>query len=93
MYANDRNWSTILLMVSFNSRNSPRTSTVIFFARSPFATAVVTVAMFSHLRSEIRRHEIHILSQILPGTSDSFDFCLAAEFAFRADFARNARDL
>ena len=31
--ANERSWSTILLMVSFNSRNSPRTSTVIFFAR------------------------------------------------------------
>ena len=43
--ANERNWSTILLMVSFSSSNSPRTSTVIFFARSPFATAVVTAAM------------------------------------------------
>src|SRR5205085_10420504 len=29
----------------FRSRNSPRTSTVIFFARCPFATAVVTAAM------------------------------------------------
>ena len=44
--ANEFSWSTIVLTVSFNSRISPRTSTVIFFERSPFATAVVTSAMF-----------------------------------------------
>ena len=38
-------WSTIVLMVFFSSRISPRTSTVIFFDRSPLATAVVTSAM------------------------------------------------
>ncbi len=38
-------WSTIVLMVLFSSRISPFTSTVIFFERSPFATAVVTSAM------------------------------------------------
>ena len=38
-------WSTIVLMVLFSSRISPRTSTVIFFDRSPLATAVVTSAM------------------------------------------------
>ena len=43
--ANERSWSTIVLMVSLSSRISPRTSTVIFFDRSPFATAVVTSAM------------------------------------------------
>ena len=43
--ANDRNWSTIVLTVFFSSRNSPLTSTAIFFARSPLATAVVTSAM------------------------------------------------
>jgi hypothetical protein len=44
--ANDRSWSTIVLMVFLSSRISPFTSTVIFFERSPFATAVVTSAMF-----------------------------------------------
>src|SRR5207249_2131568 len=43
--AKERSWSTITLTVSFSSRNSPLTSTVIFLFRSPFATAVVTVAM------------------------------------------------
>ena len=38
-------WSTMVLTVSFSSRISPRTSTVIFLERSPFATAVVTSAM------------------------------------------------
>ena len=43
--ANDRSWSTIVLMASFSCRISPRTSTVIFLERSPLATAIVTSAM------------------------------------------------
>ena len=43
--AKEESWSTMVLMVSFSSRISPFTSTVIFFDRSPFATAVVTSAM------------------------------------------------
>ena len=43
--ANERSWSTIVLMASLSCRISPRTSTVIFFERSPLATAIVTSAM------------------------------------------------
>ena len=43
--ANDRNWSTMTFTASFNCKISPRTSTVIFFDKSPFATAIVTSAM------------------------------------------------
>ena len=43
--ANDESWSTIVLIVSLSSATSPATWTVIFFDRSPFATAVVTAAM------------------------------------------------
>ena len=43
--ANDESWSTIVLIVFFSSRISPRASTVILRVRSPFATAVVTSAM------------------------------------------------
>ena len=39
------NWSTIRLIVFFNSRISPFTSTVIFLDRSPLAMAVATSAM------------------------------------------------
>jgi hypothetical protein len=44
--ANVASWSTIVLIVSFSSAISPFTSTVTFLERSPFATAVVTSAMF-----------------------------------------------
>src|SRR5580692_6376621 len=43
--AKDDSWSTIVLMVSFSSRISPRASTRIFWLRSPLATAVVTWAI------------------------------------------------
>ena len=43
--ANAESWSTMVLMVSFSSRISPRASTRIFWLRSPLATAVVTSAM------------------------------------------------
>ena len=44
--ANDESWSTIVLIVSLSRSTSPRASTMIFWLRSPFATAVVTSAMF-----------------------------------------------
>ena len=43
--AKERSCSTIVLMASLSCRISPRTSTVIFFDRSPLATAIVTSAM------------------------------------------------
>src|SRR3954447_3690463 len=43
--ANAFSWSTMVLMVFLSSRISPFTSTVIFFDKSPRATAVVTSAM------------------------------------------------
>src|SRR6266540_3305648 len=43
---NERSCSTIALMASFSCKISPRTSTVILRERSPFATAMVTSAMF-----------------------------------------------
>ena len=43
--ANEDSWSTIVLIVVFSSRISPRASTSIFLDRSPWATAVVTRAM------------------------------------------------
>ena len=43
--AKERSWSTMVLMVSFSSRISPFTSTVILRERSPRATAVATSAM------------------------------------------------
>ena len=42
--ANAESWSTMVLMVFLSSRISPRASTVIFWERSPLATAVATWA-------------------------------------------------
>ena len=43
--ANERSWSVVVLSVSLSCSSSPRTSTVIFFDRSPPAIAVATSAM------------------------------------------------
>ena len=43
--ANERSCSVVVFSVSFKSSSSPRTSTVIFFDRSPPAIAVATSAM------------------------------------------------
>ena len=78
-------------MVFFSSRISPFTSTVILRDRSPRATAVVTSAM---LRTwPVRFDAIELTESVrsfqvpaTPGTSR-----LAAELAFGADLARDAR--
>src|SRR6266581_3773799 len=71
-------------MVSFSSRISPRTSTVIFFERSPPATAVVTAAMFRTwaVRFPAMKFTLSVRS-----------FRLPAELPLGADFARDARHL
>jgi hypothetical protein len=56
---NARSWSTIVLIVSFSCAISPRTSTVIFLDRSPWATAVVTSAM---LRTWLERLSASVLT-------------------------------
>ena len=183
--AKELSWSTMVLMVIFSSRISPRTSTVIFFDRSPFATAVVTSAMLrtwpvrfaaimltlsvrsfqvpatpctcawppslpsvptsratrvtseakelswstmvlmvvlqledlaldrdgdllrevavrdrrrdvgdvAHLAGEVRRHHVDVVGEVLPDAGDALHLGLAAELAFRADLARDARHL
>jgi hypothetical protein len=66
-------WSTIVLTVLFSSRISPLTSTVIFFDRSPFATAVVTSAMFRTwpVRFAAIRFTFSVRSFQVPATPDT----------------------
>ena len=45
------------------------------------------------LGREVRRHEIDVVGQIFPDARHAFDFGLAAQFSFGADFARDARNL
>ena len=69
--ANDRSWSTIVLMVFFSSSISPFTSTVIFFDRSPLATAVVTWAMLRTwpVRLPAMKFTLSVRSFQVPATS------------------------
>ena len=83
-------WSTIMLMVSFSCRISPRTSTVIFFDRSPPATAVVTSAMLRTwvVRLAASRLTLSVRSFQVPSTPGTCG--LAAQLALGADFAGHA---
>ena len=68
--AKARSWSTIVLIVSLSSKISPLTSTVIFFERSPFATAVVTVAMLRtcSVSEEAMKLTLSVRSRHVPET-------------------------
>ena len=68
------------------------TSTVIFFERSPLATAVVTVAMLRTWEVRLARHRVDRVGEVFPRTGDAGNLGLAAELSFGADFARDAGD-
>ena len=63
---------------------------MIFFERSPLATAVVTSAMLRTWPVRLLGHEIHAVGEIFPGAGDPFHIGLTAELAFGADFAGDA---
>src|SRR5712691_867748 len=69
-------------MVFFSSRISPFTSTVIFFDRSPVATAVVTAAMF-------RTWPVRLRAMKLTESVKSFHACLATKNSLGTHFARH----
>ena len=85
--ANADSWSTIVLMVSFSSRISPRASTRIFWLRSPLATAVVTSAMDRTCPVRLAAIDVDGLGQVLPGARHALDIRLAAEQALGAHLA------
>ena len=68
--ANERSWSVVVLSVSFSCRSSPRTSTVIFFDRSPLAIAVATSAMLRTcaVRFEAMKLTLSVKSFQVPST-------------------------
>ena len=91
--ANERSWSTIVLMASLSCRISPRTSTVIFFDRSPLATAMVTSAMLRTCAVRFDAIELTLSVRSFQTPVTSLHLRLAAELAFGADLARDARHL
>ena len=91
--ANDESWSTIVLIVFFSSRISPLTSTVIFWVRSPCATAVVTCAMLRTcaVRFDAMKLTDSVRSFHVPDTP--CDLRLPTELALGTDLARDAGHL
>ena len=80
-------------MASLSWRISPRTSTVIFFDRSPFATAIVTSAMLRTCAVRFDAIELTLSVRSFQTPVTSRHLRLAAELAFGADLARDARHL
>ena len=77
-------------MVFLSSRISPLTSTVIFFDRSPLATAVVTSAMLRTWPVRLPAMRVDAVGQVLPDARRRPDLGLAAELALGADLAGDA---
>src|SRR5204863_195647 len=46
----------------------------------------------TYLAGEVRRHRVHVIRQVFPGTGHAAHFGLAAEFSFGTDFAGHAGD-
>ena len=69
--ANERSWSVVVLSVSLSCSSSPRTSTVIFFDRSPPAIAVATSAMLRTwaVRFDAMKLTLSVRSFQVPATS------------------------
>ena len=83
----------MVLTVFLSSRISPFTSTVIFRERSPFATAVVTSAMFRTWPVRFAAIEFTLSVRSFHTPRDAHHLRLAAELAVGAHFARHARHL
>ena len=77
-------------MVFFSSRISPFTSTVIFFDRSPLATAVVTSAMLRTWPVRLPAIELTLSVRSFHVPATPLHVGLPAELAFGADFAGDA---
>ena len=78
-------------MVSLSCRISPLTLTVIFFDRSPCATAVATSAMLRTWPVRLRAIELTLSVRSFQVPATPRTMRLAAELAFGADLARDAR--
>ena len=76
----------MMLIVFLSSKISPLASTVIFLDRSPFATAVVTLAMFLTCGVRLACHVVHISPSSLSMCQNTFDVGLSAEFTFGTYF-------
>ena len=78
-------------MVFFSSRISPFTSTVILRDKIAAGHGGRHFGDVSHLAGQVAGHGIDGVGQVFPRTGHARHLRLAAEFAFGAHFASNAR--
>ena len=64
---------------------------MIFFDKSPLRDRGRDFGDVADLAGQVGRHRVDVVGQILPGAGDAAHQRLAAELAFGADFARDAR--
>ena len=86
-------WSTIVLIVFFCSRNSPRTSTVIFLRQVALGDRGRDLGDVAGPVGEVARHRVDVVGEVLPGARDAADVGLAAELALGADLVGDAGHL
>ena len=91
--ANDRSWSTIVLMASLSCRISPRTSTVILRGQVPARDGGGHLGDVPDLRGQVARHRVHVVSEVLPRPGHPRHLRLPAELAVRAHLPRHPRHL
>ena len=89
--AKELSWSTIVLMVSFSSRISPLHGDGDLLRQVARGDGGGHLGDVAHLAGQVLGHRVDVVGQILPGAGDAAHLRLAAELAFGADLARDAR--
>ena len=78
-------------MVSFSCRISPRDVDRDLLRQVAAGDGGRDLGDVAHLRGQVAGHEVDVVGQVLPGAGDARHLRLAAELAFGADLARDAR--
>ena len=89
--ANERSWSTIVLMVFFELQNFAVHIDRDFLRQVAVGHGRGHFGDVADLAGQVAGHEVHGVGQIFPGAGDALHLGLAAELAFGADFAGHAR--
>jgi len=83
----------MLLIVSASAATSPLALTVSFCVSSPWQRRFTTLTMPAHLFGKVGGHHVDVVGEVLPCAGHTGDLRLAAQLAFRTDFARHASHL
>ena len=89
--ANERSWSTIVLTVSFSSRNLALHIDGDLLGQVALGHGLGHVGDVAHLVGQVAGHRVHGVGQVLPGAGHAFHLGLPAELALGADLAGHAR--